>query len=276
MSSSAAARPTSGCAPAPRPSGHLGAHLDDALGLRHGERLCVGIGDDELDALQPGRDHVVDGIAAGSADPKHDNARLHLANIGGVGHFCLTVLRQSGMRGRIATCKPCGLLPLWSRLDVLAGVQLVHCRRSSWPLSAEPLSHLQAVPSPHWPPWSRQSPAAAQPPGDRRARARARNLLGDRLPLLRAARSPPLMPRSLPPIGGCCLPGDHVVVGAYAVFQRDQRSPGLCHHPKVSAATAVAWQANERPRARFSGGHLERQTSAAQQTSAVLLERTGR
>jgi len=51
-------------------SGHLGAHLDDALGLRHGERLCVGIGDDEVDPLQPGRDHVVDGIAAGAADPQ--------------------------------------------------------------------------------------------------------------------------------------------------------------------------------------------------------------
>ena len=36
---------------------------------------CVsGIGDDEIDALQPGRDHVVDGVAAGAADPKHDNA----------------------------------------------------------------------------------------------------------------------------------------------------------------------------------------------------------
>jgi len=33
----------------------------------------------------------VDGIAAGAADPKHDNARLHFANI--VGHFCL---RQAG------------------------------------------------------------------------------------------------------------------------------------------------------------------------------------
>jgi len=50
--------------------------LDDALGLRHGEGLCVGIGNDEVDALQSGRDHVVNRIAAGAADPKHDNARL--------------------------------------------------------------------------------------------------------------------------------------------------------------------------------------------------------
>ena len=66
--------------------------------------------------------------------------------------------------------------------------------------SAEPPPHLQAVPSLPWPPWSRQSPAAAQPSGDRRARARARNLPGDRPPLLRAARSPPAMSRSLPPV----------------------------------------------------------------------------
>src|SRR5258705_12364369 len=75
-------------------SGHAGAHLDDALGHRHGERLCVGIGDDEVDALQSGRDHVVDGVAAGAPDPKYDNARLHLADISDVGHVCLPVLRQ--------------------------------------------------------------------------------------------------------------------------------------------------------------------------------------
>src|SRR6476660_2581725 len=67
-------------------SGHLGAHLDDALGHRHGERLCVGIGDDEVDALQPGRDHVVDGVAAATADPKYDNTRLHLPDFGDIGH----------------------------------------------------------------------------------------------------------------------------------------------------------------------------------------------
>src|ERR1700738_1525993 len=134
--------------------GHPGAHLDDALGLRHGERLCVGIGDDEVDALQPASDHVVDGIAAGAADPKHDNARLHLANIGDVGHFCLTIAPASwGERTRIATYKPCGLLPLWSRLDVPAGLELVRGCRSNAQLghrSAEPPPPLQAVPSPPW------------------------------------------------------------------------------------------------------------------------------
>ena len=54
--------------------GHLHAHLDDALGLRHGQRLRVGVGDDEVDALQAGRDHVVDGVAAGAADAEHGDA----------------------------------------------------------------------------------------------------------------------------------------------------------------------------------------------------------
>ena len=84
--------------------GHPRAHLDDALGLRHGKRLSIGIGDDEIDALQPGRDHVVDRIATGTADPKDDNARLHLTNIGDVGHFCLTfVPRVRNERTGIAT-----------------------------------------------------------------------------------------------------------------------------------------------------------------------------
>src|SRR6266403_3945275 len=174
--------------------------------------------------------------------------------------FASRLLRQAGNeRTRIATYKPCGLLPLWSRLDVPVGAQLFRGCRSSRRLghrSAEPPPQLQAVPSPPWLPQSRRSPAAAQPSDDRRARARARKLLCDRLPLLRAARSPPSMPRSLPLMGRCCLPGDHLVAEAYAAFQRDQRSPGLCHHPKVSAATGVAWQANKRPLARFSGGHL--------------------
>ena len=34
------------------PLGDLHAHLDDALGLGHGQRLGIGVGDDEVDALQ--------------------------------------------------------------------------------------------------------------------------------------------------------------------------------------------------------------------------------
>ena len=64
------------------PLGHLHAHLDDALGLRHGERLRVGVGHDEIDALETGGDHVVDGIAAGAADAEHGDARLQLTDVG--------------------------------------------------------------------------------------------------------------------------------------------------------------------------------------------------
>jgi hypothetical protein len=50
----------------------------DAGGWRRGprQRLSIGIGDDELDALQVGFDHVVDGIAAGAAHAEHEDPRL--------------------------------------------------------------------------------------------------------------------------------------------------------------------------------------------------------
>src|SRR6266403_1597997 len=77
---------------------------------------------------------------------------------------CEAFLSSPLARGSLATYKPCGLLPLWSRLDVPACVQLVRGRRSSRRLghrSAESPPHLQAVPLAPWPPQSRQSPAAA-------------------------------------------------------------------------------------------------------------------
>src|ERR1043165_6281017 len=73
---------------------HLGAHLHDALRLRHRERLRVGIGDDEVDALQSGGDHVVDRIAAGAADAEHGDPRLQLADVRGSKiecHGCLSI-----------------------------------------------------------------------------------------------------------------------------------------------------------------------------------------
>ena len=72
--------------------GDLRAHLDDALGLRHRQRLRVGVGDDEVDALEARRDHVVDRVAAGAADAENGDARLHLANVGNLQidrHVCL-------------------------------------------------------------------------------------------------------------------------------------------------------------------------------------------
>ena len=89
--------------------GDLHAHLDDALGLRHGERLRVGVGDDEVDALKTGRDHVVDGVAAGAADPEHGDPRLQLTDIGDLqidGHVCLFIARtvcDAAVSGRSAT-----------------------------------------------------------------------------------------------------------------------------------------------------------------------------
>ena len=80
--------------------GDLGAHLHDAFGLRHGEGLRVGVGDDEIDALQTGGDHVVDGIAARAADTEHGDAGPQLANIRGGeidGHGCLSITRAWGL-----------------------------------------------------------------------------------------------------------------------------------------------------------------------------------
>ena len=61
--------------------GHLQAHLDDAFGARGGERLGVGIGDDEVDPDQSRDDHVVDGVAAGAADAAHHDARLQFPEL---------------------------------------------------------------------------------------------------------------------------------------------------------------------------------------------------
>ena len=57
------------------------AHLDQAVGLGHGERLRVRIGDDEVDALQAGLDHVVDGVAAGAADAEDGDPRLQFRDV---------------------------------------------------------------------------------------------------------------------------------------------------------------------------------------------------
>src|SRR3954464_11366986 len=69
MLSSAALMPTSGCAPAPRPCGpappawpHRPAGVGAPLGLGELQLLGVGVGDDELDALQTRLDHVVDRV----------------------------------------------------------------------------------------------------------------------------------------------------------------------------------------------------------------------
>src|SRR5262249_55525960 len=78
--------------------GDLDTHLDGARGLRHSQRLRVGISDDELNALQAGCDHVVDRIAAGAANAEHGDAWFQLAQVGNVSHVCSTIA-QAGMTG---------------------------------------------------------------------------------------------------------------------------------------------------------------------------------
>ena len=46
----------------------LQAKLDAAVGGGGVQRLRVGVGDDEIDALDVGAHHVGDGVSAGSAD----------------------------------------------------------------------------------------------------------------------------------------------------------------------------------------------------------------
>ncbi len=62
----------------PQAHGDAHAQLDALIGTRELQLLCIGIGDDELDALEAGLDHVVDSVAPGPTDTEHDNARLQL------------------------------------------------------------------------------------------------------------------------------------------------------------------------------------------------------
>ncbi len=58
--------------------GDLEAELDLAVGEAVVERLRVGVGDDEIDALHVGVDHVGDGVAARAADADHADPRAEL------------------------------------------------------------------------------------------------------------------------------------------------------------------------------------------------------
>ena len=50
------------------PAGDLPADVELHVGVAHEQRLGVGVHRDELDALQPGVDHPVDGVAPAAAD----------------------------------------------------------------------------------------------------------------------------------------------------------------------------------------------------------------
>ena len=52
--------------------------LDRAARLRLAQRLRIGVCDDEVNALQFGLDHIVDGVSAGAADADDGDPRFQL------------------------------------------------------------------------------------------------------------------------------------------------------------------------------------------------------
>ena len=75
VSSSAALRPISGFAPAPRPLVSLLPNWNLHRRLRRFQRLQVGVRRDKLHALDLGADHAVDGVAAAAAHANHLDLR---------------------------------------------------------------------------------------------------------------------------------------------------------------------------------------------------------
>ena len=54
------------------------AELNFAAGFGMGKGLCIGVGDDEVNALQILINHVIDGIAAAAADSDDGNPRFQV------------------------------------------------------------------------------------------------------------------------------------------------------------------------------------------------------
>ena len=57
-----------GIAAGAEPAGEVATDVELDVGVAHQQRLRVGVDGDELDALQPGVDHPVDGVDAATAD----------------------------------------------------------------------------------------------------------------------------------------------------------------------------------------------------------------
>ncbi len=70
-----------GVGPCPEAFGDTDAKLDDALRLGERQGLRIGIGHDEVHTVQAGFDHVVDGIAASTANTEHGDAGLEFLNV---------------------------------------------------------------------------------------------------------------------------------------------------------------------------------------------------
>ena len=60
--------PDLGIAAGAEPAGEVATDVELDVGVAHQQRLGVGVDGDELDALQPGVDHPVDGVDAAAAD----------------------------------------------------------------------------------------------------------------------------------------------------------------------------------------------------------------
>jgi hypothetical protein len=65
------------------PLGDADPELNAAIGLGEGELLGIGVGDDEFDALKARFDHVVDSVAARSADAEDHDPGLQFLGLGG-------------------------------------------------------------------------------------------------------------------------------------------------------------------------------------------------
>ena len=61
-------------------AGDVGAKLDALAGRRIAERLRIGVGDDEVDALDVALDHVGDRVSAGAADADDADPRTKLVD----------------------------------------------------------------------------------------------------------------------------------------------------------------------------------------------------
>jgi len=74
-----------GVATGPEAAGQVPADVQLDLGVAHQQRLRVGVDGDEVDALQPGVDHAVDGVDAAAAhthDLDHSQVVLGIADHG--------------------------------------------------------------------------------------------------------------------------------------------------------------------------------------------------
>ncbi len=92
------ARPTSGSLPGAEAAGELAADVELHVGVAHQQRLRVGVDGDELDALQPGVDHAVDGVDAAAADADDLDDRQVVLRVAGHGRNLRNALGWVGAR----------------------------------------------------------------------------------------------------------------------------------------------------------------------------------